>query len=522
MKNYFKKVCLVLCALFFLISCREEHAQEIPATGSVAIGIVGDIADLFPYSAKEYFGREISTALLNPALTAIDDRGQVYPVLAAAWNISPDKLRITYILNQKYKWSNGQKVSAQDIHDTYQFLKKHTPVFDNPLDYGFIRAVQALDSLTVRFTFTSPVSDPLRRTRFAVLNRRQIKDSPGIHIFKKKFREDFVGCGPFLLESRNKGEIKLKANPTYGGSGPYIEHLSVRMYPGSDSIMTALEKKEIDLALALPLRITERKNIVQNYRLHFYPEKGFEFIGWNLKRPHLQDVSIREALTRAIDKPTIVDGVLGDCAQVENNPVFLSHSIKDSDQQSMYDFTKAESLFASRGWKRDRSGFLFRKNKYFSLNILSNEENEIRRELSVNLKGYYKALGVKIRLEFRPWSEVLRRLKAGNFDAVIIRWRENGPYDVMELFHSANITDGRNFLAYSNPRADQLMEWALNTDHQDIRNRTLLKLNQVIRKDFPVTVLFRQKLANIISVKLNNCKGIIRNAQHWSLQRDNK
>ena len=188
-----------------------------------------------------------------------------------------------------------------------------------------------------------------------------------------------------------------------------------------------------------------------------------------------------------------------------------------------FDPKKAESLLAKKGWKKNKkNGLLSRNKKYFVLRLLTNVENEIRREFAANIKGYYEALGIKVKLQFLPWSDVLSRLKSADFDAVIISWRENGPYDVMELFHSANIADGKNFLAYKNPRADQLMEWALNTDNKEIRNQTLVKLNRVIQADLPITVLYRQKLANIVSGKLHNtgqeADGFFSRAARWYLK----
>ena len=78
---------------------------KIQTGGTAVVGILGDIADLFPYNINDYFGQEISRTLLNPSLTRLTDDGDVFPQLASSWSVSKDKLSVTYIINKNYKWS---------------------------------------------------------------------------------------------------------------------------------------------------------------------------------------------------------------------------------------------------------------------------------------------------------------------------------------------------------------------------------------------------------------------------------
>jgi len=522
MEHWRYKSIIILVLILILHSCRTENGtgKGIIRGGQAVIGIMGSVSDLFPFTSQDYFGQEISQTLLCPALTSLGEDGTVYPQLASVWNVSADRLTLTYIINADYKWSNGQPVSAADVQATYDFLKANLSDFDNPLNYGFIRTVQVVDSLTVRFRFTAPVSDPLRRTRFAILNRRQINANPDFAKFVRTFKSRFIGCGPFLLQKQNQQEIILKANSAYSGEGPYLDQLRIRMFPSMDSLAADLAKGRVDVAPSLPARFAELCKNLKGFRKISELEKGFEFIGWNLAKAKLKNVNIRKALTYALDRPTIVDGVLGAYAQVEDRPVLLGNAQAVTQLHIPYNPQKAESLFTVSGWRKNkRSGLLTKKRKPFTLTILTNTENEIRRELALNLQGYYQALGIKVTIERLPWNEVLLRLRSGNYDGVIISWRENGPYDILKLFHSANIADGSNFLAYKNPQADQLMEWALNTDNQEVRKRTLLKLQERIMADQPITILFRQKLISWVSIKLmttlSNGRGLIDNAALW-------
>ncbi len=502
------KFILIFIGLFVFYSCENMNKTadiKIQSGGTAVVGILGDIADLFPYTINDYFGQEISSTLLNPALTRLTDDGEVFPQLASAWSASNDNLSITYIINKKYKWNTGEPVSAYDITETYNFVKQNISEFNNPLNYDFIKSVTVLDSLTVKFNFISPVSDPLRRTRFAVMNSRQIKNNSSFENIINDFTNNFIGCGPYLLEKNDGKNIVLQANKFYFGPGPYLEKIVFRMYSGMDSISAALKKNEIDIVPSLPMRLFDKDKEFADYHDEKGLEKGFEFLGWNMRHSILKNLEIRKALTYAIDIPTIVDGVLGDNAQIEDRPVLSYNPTEKNELDLSYDPKKAAELLAGQGWeKKINNKYLTKNSKLFHIKIITNEENDIRHELAVNIRGYYEALHIKVSLEFLPWNELVQRLENGNFDAVIISWQENSPLDEMQMYHSRSIESGKNFLAYSNARADQLIELALHTDNKNIRSQTLEQLQEVIKADQPLTVLCRQKMVHITSNKLNN------------------
>ena len=527
-----KRISFILIILSFSIfrSCaklNEGPAVNIQSGGSAVIGILGNIAELFPYNINDYYGREISKTLLNPALTCQPDNGSMIPQLASAWSISKDKLHITYIINKNFRWSSGRRISAYDVKDTFYFLKDNSENFLNPFNYSYIDSVYVLDSLTVRFDFNQQVNDPLRKTRFAVLNSRQTRDNPSFEDFIKEYEANFIGLGPYLLEKKEEKNLVFKANKFFPGPGPYLDKIILKMYADLDSLLTALRKNKIDVVPTVPLSIFDGQREFENYKIKQSPSKGFEFIGWNLRRRFLKPIQIRKALTFAVDRPTIVDGVLGDNARVEDRPVLSYSTAEKKELELPYNPSKAEELLADQGWKqRFNKGYLTKNGKQFHLEIITNEENRVRKELALNIKGYYEALNIKVSLGFLPWNDLVKRLETGDFDAVIISWQENSPLDELQMYHSRSIESGRNFLAYSNKRADELIETALDTEDKNIRSQALDELQKEIRDDLPLTVICRQKMVHIASNKLLNVNmnrhSIFYNAPLWYYQENLK
>ena len=130
MKNFTVISYLTLFIFLSFINCEKEKLSVVKGIrkGEIAkVGIIDNIAELFPYTVKGYFGQEMSNALLNPALTGITEEETVYPLLASAWNISTDKLNITYIINAKY--NNLSELNITLIKYLCNKLEIKTPIY---------------------------------------------------------------------------------------------------------------------------------------------------------------------------------------------------------------------------------------------------------------------------------------------------------------------------------------------------------------------------------------------------------
>jgi len=98
-----------------------------------------------------------------------------------------------------------------------------------------------------------------------------------------------------------------------------------------------------------------------------------------------------------------------------------------------------------------------------------------------------------IRMRITPWefSVFTERLDNRNFDAAFLGWSGASEEDPYQTWHSDSIKDkGSNFVAYSNPVGDKLIEKArreLNTEKRMTMWHEWLKL---VHEDEPYTFLF--------------------------------
>ncbi len=514
-------------SLFALIMLRcsgsdDTESEKIRYGGNVRIGLLGTINDLFPFNITEYNAKEISQYLLNPGLTGTGPGNEPVPALAAGWQIDENHKTITYMLDHEYTWSNGRKINSYDVVSSFNFIKKYQDKLGAVFNVAILGEPEIIDSLTVRFSFNRPVADPLQLTRFPVLAGELLSETKELRQIINEYFTNFTGCGPFILNLRTEAEIRLEKNPYYLGKKPYIDTITFKFYSDVDSMMSAIKRQELDLVYDFPVSNLKDAEKFMDYKIVASSEKGFTFIGWNLRNPVLQSLQIRKALTAALDRATLVDGIMSGYAEVEDSPAYPEFWAYFSKPAGKYDPMYAKQLLSAQGWdSRNDEGLLVKDGEFLKLNLLTNIESNIRKELATNIKAYYRSIGIDVNLEILPWNRFMKRLNESRFDAVIISWVENETFDPSDLFHSAGIKNGNNFMGYSNPDVDALIEQGLTNLDKEIRKKSWIEFQMTIVDELPVTVLFNKKIINIVSKNLKNIRingrSYLSNADSWWL-----
>lgn len=75
-----------------------------------------------------YFGWIVMRYGLGECLVKFDEKMNSTPWLAENWQVSDDKLTWTFKINDKAKFSNGNKVTAEAVKNLLNVLLKKPPV----------------------------------------------------------------------------------------------------------------------------------------------------------------------------------------------------------------------------------------------------------------------------------------------------------------------------------------------------------------------------------------------------------
>lgn len=240
------------------------------------------------------------------ALTYLDAKtGEPRPRLATEWT-NPDPLRWRFTLRQGVKFSDGTPLTAQVV--AWNFAELLDPQTKSQLGAQFktyATAVTAEGDDTVVFTLKAPAIDlPSRLWNFYITTEKFWKTG--------NLNTEAIGTGPYLLSSIDlENGAKLAANPGYWGSKPAFGKVEYKILASEAARVSAVQAREVDIALNLdPLSLDQFAND-KEYASTLSGSNWVQVISINSnKGGPLADVRVRQALNYAIDKQSIVKGLL--------------------------------------------------------------------------------------------------------------------------------------------------------------------------------------------------------------------
>ncbi|HLU39150.1 MAG TPA: ABC transporter substrate-binding protein [Planctomycetota bacterium] len=181
---------------------------------------------------------------------------------------------------------------------------------------------------------------------------------------------------------------------------------------------------------------------------------GHHVVYWNLRRPPLDDVRVRRALSMLFDREAIVESLMGGRGQPAaawfrpGEPEY-----PDDLAPPPFDPRQARKLL-------EESGFVA-ADRTLRLSILFASEVSLHRRILELAQPAFAAAGIDLSLDCRQWSEVVARYEARDFDAVLMSWNHEPFIDPFGNFHSsAADPPGKNYSGLKDPEVDRLLSAA--------------------------------------------------------------
>jgi peptide/nickel transport system substrate-binding protein len=222
-------------------------------------------------------------------LLAFDDNGEVVANLAKEWTVSDDGLEATFVLNEGIVCHDGTPFDANDVKYT---AERAIDAEENPSvtsgAWGPITSVEAVDDLTVKFTFEKPVwrihrlhggsllQPDLRqcgRTRRRLWRQRGRRDGP-----LEASELDQRRRNRFREESPT---IKTLVGPSRIPVRPISMSSSLSRFPEPQTRLAGLQTGEIEIIAEPPLEELEAIRSDDSLELYVAEQTGqnvfFEF-----------------------------------------------------------------------------------------------------------------------------------------------------------------------------------------------------------------------------------------------------
>jgi oligopeptide transport system substrate-binding protein len=434
------------------------------------------------------------------------------PGTAESWSISPDGMRYRFTLRPEARWSNGDPVTAQDFRFSYQRIL--SPGLGAPYadmlycirgaeayhkgatsDFESV-GVTAPDAQTLIIELAYPVTYFLSMLNHyawypvhpaTVLAHGKI-DQIGTRWTKP---ERHVGNGPFVLAAWNAGEeIAVTKSDTYW------DHARVRLnrivfHPigNANTEEYAFRSGQLHVTGTIPVaRIPHyEKNAPEVLRLD--PYLGTYYYLFNVTHKPLDDVRVRQALSRAIDRERLAKYVVkaGQQAAFHFTPPGTGGYL--STARTAQDADEARALLAEAGFPGG-AGFPV-------LSLLYNSSDAHAQIAQAIQQMWKQTLGIDIRLENKEWKVYLADTQQGRYDIARASWI--GDYVDPNTFLDMWITGGGNNRArWSHARYDELIAQAARTVEPAARYAAFQEAEGILMEQVPITPLYFYRSKSLV------------------------
>lgn len=527
MSGYWKYV----CGLLLLAACGGDGggggvadtaaaAEEVPEAerygGTVVVATISDIPDINPLTSTDHNSAQLRMYVLFMPLIAYDEEFEPIPNLARSWELNEDTSAITFHLRDDVYWHDGAKTTAEDLKFSYDLAQDPATGFPNTAFWTHYGEATAVDSFTFRVAMEPHAEylDPWRS--FAPVPKHILDGVPAAELRNHPFSTTQpVGNGPFRFVSRSQGQNWVfeanEQHPEELGGRPYVDRLVYRYIPEPVTLMTELSTGGIDYYIAPGANQAAQIEADPNTRLLSFPDRAFVLVGWNERRPPFDDVRVRRALTMAIDRQAIVDGINYGYGQVGNStiPPFFWQYDPEAGRDLSYDPEAAKALLAEAGWEdRDGDGVIENAaGKPFQFTLKTNQGNQTRADIAARVQSDLRKVGIAADPRILEWGTLLDQINnpdVRDFDAVIIGWVTEFRIDDTDLFHCDKRDEAFQWVGYCDPEMDRMLETLPTIVDREAARPLWIEYQRKVAHDQPYTFLYFQERLEGVHERLRN------------------
>ncbi len=428
---------------------------------------------------------------------------------------------IDFELRRGVRFHDGEPFDAEDVRFTYQAVIDPRNLSPRASDFEPIRSLEVLDRYRVRVTYKRLFSPAINAWTIGILpehllNRAALEremDERGLGAAARerfglrdsRFNRQPIGTGAFRFVAWQSDElIHLRRNPDYWDGPPRYRDYYFRVIPDPLTQEVEFRTGALDSYAPQPHQV-ERYRADPRYQAFSTLSSGYTYIGYNARRPPLDDPRVRRALGMAIDVDSLIAHLLYRQGERITGPYPRNTEWYDPAVAPLpYDPAGAQRILEQLGWRRNGAGWLEKGGRIFELNLITNNGNPLRKAILTIAQDAWRRIGVKANTQLFEWAVFLEDfINPARFDAVILGWSMGADPDLFQLWHSSQTGRNRlNFVGYRSAEADRLIE-RIRIEYDRDRQRELARrLHRRIAADQPYTFLYAPRSTRVLDRKI--------------------
>ncbi|MFS2223054.1 ABC transporter substrate-binding protein [Pantoea sp. B65] len=516
------KLSSVAAALVLAGTFSAAGQAATPADSLVMAWNIDAISTWDPAQIGEVVTNEIYT---NTCDTLVDfdvkDEKKVVPDMAQSWDVSDDRKKITFHLQNKMKFADGSPATAGDLAWSLQRVVKLG--YGNAAaikEYGFTKenvdqTITATDDHTLVMTFdkaypTNLVLQAIAANNVSSLVDRKLLEKQAVDgDFGHKYLSTHTACvGPYQLVRWNAGEgVVLEATANYWGQQPKLKRVLIRHVAETGTQRLLLTQGDVDIAR--DLSADDLKTLDQGGKVKVEKTLKPQLFFWsfNNEDPIFKNEKVRLAMRYLIDYDGLASSVMPYLGVPRASFAQLgAFGALDEKQGQPFklDLVKAKQLLTEAGYPDGFTSSVFFGTLPHSAPIAQSIQQNAAK------------VGVKLTLERMANAQLFSRARGREFQSVMMAWQTSVPdaYGNASrlVFNPDNSKEARATqypswrAAYYDPQMNKAVEAALLEPDDSKRSAMYADLQREVMQKGPMAIMFQ----------MYNTAGISPTVKNWT------
>jgi len=411
----------------------------------------------------------------------------------SGWEAAPDGSSYTFWIRPAARWHDGAPVTAEDVLFTVGLIQN--PQYTGPLAAAWRDVqVERLDERTVRFHMVQGAFAPfLEYTSLGLLPAHLLGKLSVREVQTSTFNLQPVGSGPFRVKEVHPSYLILEAAPTFWGPRPYLGRIKFQVYPNYKTILSALERDEVEGVAYLDPEDAARLEGSQKVMVFHAPLSSYTLLFLNVTQPPFNDRAVRQAVACAVDRQKLIDlGRQGQGRRLDGPIPPDSWAYNPDAPRYDYAPDRARQLLDEAGWQPGPDGVRRKGDQPLRFVLLTNDRQE-RVKVAHEIQRELAAVGMGVEVQVGGTGGLVQDfLLPRRFQAALFSWDFNGfDPDPYAVWHSSQIAPrGLNVSGFNNRRADELLERARKALDQEERARLYREFQALFAEELPSVPLY--------------------------------
>jgi peptide/nickel transport system substrate-binding protein len=413
-------------------------------------------------------------------LTRFMADGSVVAGLAQSWDISEDGLTYTFMLHDGVTFHDGTTMDAEDVKFSLDRARSEDSINAQKGLFADIADVTVVDPLTIAVTLSQPNGMFLFNMAWgdAVIVAPESIDT---------IASNPIGTGAFTFTDWVQGDrLELTRNESYWGQPAALETATFRFISDPTAAFAAVMAEDVDAFVGFPAP----ENLPQfeadpRFQVLVGNTEGETILSMNNKMPPFDNVLVRQAVSLAIDRQSIIDGAMFGYGTpigthfAPHNPDYV-----DLIANSTYNPQRARELLAEAGFADG-----------FTTTLKLPPPSYARRGGEI-IASQLREVGITAEISNLEWAQWIEEVFTGkDFGLSIVSHTE--PMDI------GIYANPEYYFQYDNPEFQALMDTLNATTDPATRSALLADAQTTISEDYVNGYLFQLAVPTVAKAGLN-------------------